>query len=125
MASQSPIWYIKNPVGPSTERVNCHPIPSIAPLSRGNHFPAKDNNPESPLSAQVAPLGQPICAGGPYNCPKYWCSQSKQARCQPKPADPFKSAFDIPRILSSVGIGITGPLIGVVIAMRAGSMDSG
>ena len=33
-------------------RVNCPPIHPIAALSRGNQFPAKHNNPESPVSAQ-------------------------------------------------------------------------
>ena len=35
----------------------------------------------------------------------------------------LQSGFDIPIFLSGVGIGIAGPLIGVVIAMRDGSID--
>ena len=35
-------------------------------LSRRDWY--KHISPESPVSAQVAPLGQPICAGRPHNC---------------------------------------------------------
>ena len=38
---------------------------------------------------QRNPSGWSIYPGRPHNCPKYLCSQSRLARCQPKPADPF------------------------------------
>ena len=36
----------------------------------------------------------------------------------------LQAGFDIPRILSGEGIGIVGPLIGAVIARRAGFINS-
>ena len=44
---------------------------------------------ELPAPAQASPSGWSIYPGRPHNCPKYLCSQSRLARCQPKPADPF------------------------------------
>ena len=44
---------------------------------------------ELPAPAQASPSGWSIYPGLPHNCPKYLCSQSRLARCQPKPADPF------------------------------------
>ena len=70
------------------ERVNCHPIRSIAPLLLGNRLHAKRESPELPASTQGDPMRQPISLGQPRNIlgSRARCLSAGSHRCPQVPA---------------------------------------